>query len=263
MLHWYKRIIIPAVNAAGERRMRRRFSVEPVVIGGAGRSGTTLLLAMLDAHPHLYCFREQIGMFREWETVRNNGTVREVPRRIDRLYRWLLTHRIPREAHRWCEKTPHNVRYFDRIIAYFSGRVRLIHLVRDGRDVVTSRHPYRPDQYWVSISRWIYDVSAGVELIDNPLVLTIRYEDLIGDYKATIGRVCEHIGEPCVPQMRDWYSNTTVRRSRHWFEPVQRHHAKSIGRWREPAHRERVNMLMAEPRAVELLSRFGYLDTKE
>ncbi len=260
MLYWYKRIIIPAVNAAGRRRERCRFSREPVIVGGAGRSGTTLLLAMLDAHPSLYCFREQVGMFREWEAVRTNGTVREEPRRIDRLYRWLLTHRIPRTAHRWCEKTPHNVQYFRQIIAYYSGQVRLIHLVRDGRDVITSRHPYRPERYWVSISRWVDDVGAGVAFMDSPLVLTIRYEDLIGDYERTIERVCEHIGEPCPAQMYDWYANTTLRTSRHWFEPVQRHHAKSIGRWRKPEHAERVRELMAEPRAVALLSRFGYLE---
>ncbi|MBD3244180.1 MAG: hypothetical protein GF331_26550 [Chitinivibrionales bacterium] len=259
MLNWYKRIIIPVVNAAGERRLRR-FSNEPVVIGGAGRSGTTLLLAMLDAHPHLYCFSEQIGMFKEWDTVRTNGTVREVPTRIDRLHRWLLTHRIPREATRWCEKTPHNIRYFRQIIAYLSGRVRLIHLVRDGRDVITSRHPYRPDRYWVPVSRWVNDVSAGLEFVDNPLVLTIRYEDLVADYENAIAKVCAHIGEECVPQVRDWYANTTLRKSRHWFAPVQRLHGDSIGRWRDPAHRERVNELMAEPRAVELLTRFGYLD---
>lgn len=260
MLKGYKKLIIPAVNALGRWRERRRFTGEPVVIGGAGRSGTTLLLSILDAHPRLYCFPEQIGMFREWDTVPDgSGETREVPRRMDRLYRWLLTHRIPRSAVRWCEKTPHNVRYFSRILDFYDGKVQFIHLVRDGRDVVTSRHPYKPDRYWVPVSRWVTDVSAGLALKDHPRVLTVRYEDLVTQFEPTIETVCAFIGEGYPETVHDWFAHTSIRQSRHWFDPVQRVHAKGIGRWKQPEHAAKVEEIMADERAVSLLEQFGYL----
>jgi hypothetical protein len=259
VLNGYKKLIIPAVNSLGRRKERRRFPGAPVVIGGAGRSGTTLLLSILDAHPRLYCFPEQIGMFREWDRVEGpDGAPREVPRRIDRLYRWLLTHRIPRQAVRWCEKTPHNVRYFRQILEYYHEQVRLIHLIRDGRDVVTSRHPYKPDRYWVPVSRWVNDVSAGLAFHDHPCVLTIRYEDLITEYGTTIEAVCAHIGEECTESVRDWFAHTGIRSSRHWFEPVQQLHTKAIGRWKQPEHAARVAELMQDERAALLLEELGY-----
>ncbi len=259
MAPFYKRILFRPVNYLGRRKERRCFSREPVIIAGAGRSGTTLLLSIMAAHPSLYCFRDQLSMFREWEQrTGSDGVTRWVPSRIDRLYRFLITHHIPRSATRWCDKTTHHIRFFPRILEYLEGRVRFIHLVRDGRDVVTSRHPYNPDIYWVPIERWVSDVGAGLALESDPHVLTLRYEDLVRDQRGAIERVCTFLGESCPERVLDWYKHTRVRSSRHWFGPLEQVHSRSIGRWKEPRHAARMEELMRCDEAVELLKRLGY-----
>ncbi len=253
--------IVPIINYFGSKKESRHFSDPPIIIGACGRSGTTILLSILDAHPHIYSIPEQTYAFMKWRRVGNseNGGSRYTAAGYYRLYRNLLFRRIPESTTRWCEKTPMNVRYFEQILDYFGDHVRLIHIVRDGRDVVTSSHPYAPGEYWVPISRWINDVSAGLRFIDHPQVLTIRYEDLINSYQDTIKKICDFLCEECTPHMYSWIEHTRVRKSRHWFGTVKDLYTSSIGRWKEEKHRERVDELLADKKAVELLNRFGYL----
>lgn len=256
-----KLLLTPLITKLGRAKETRCFTDPPVLIGGCGRSGTTLLLSILDAHPHICGIREQTYGFMSWETDRGSegGPVLSAqPSRPDRFYRHLLFTRVPRPARRWCEKTPMHVRHFEELLAYFGERVRLIHLVRDGRDVITSRHPFNPTEYWVPIARWVNDVAAGLRVADDPRVLTLKYEDLVKRFEPTIQKVCAFLGEEPVPEIMAWYEHTRIRRSRHWSSSVCRLHAGAIGRWREPAHRTRVEDFMRNKEAREHLLRLGY-----
>jgi len=103
------------------------------------------------------------------------------------------------------------------------------------------------------------DVSAGLALENDPHVLTLRYEDLVHDQRNAIERVCTFIGEECVREVNNWYEHTPVRSSRHWFGPVEQVHSRSIGRWKDPRHAERVAQLMRNEEAVTLLKRLKYI----
>ncbi len=251
-----RRTVTPLVIALGRRMERKRLPDPPIIIGGCGRSGTTLLLSVLDAHPQVCSIPEQSYAFMRWERPEGGG--KAVPYRLDRLYRKLLTQRIPESATRWCEKTPMHVRFFGELLDWYGPHVRLIHLIRDGRDVVTSRHPFKPSEYWVPYHRWVNDVSIGLSFKDHPQVLTLTYEEYVADFEAVMGRVYAFLELGGAEELEDWQERTTVRKSRHWARPVHAVTGAAVGRWRNPEHSERVAEFLAFPGVAELMSECGY-----
>lgn len=101
------------------------------------------------------------------------------------------------EAHRWCEKTPKNILFAEEILNYFGPDARFLHIVRDGRNVVTSRHPGRPDSYYVPPERWVRDVSAAREVEHHPQLKTVRYEDLTSSPLQSLRDIFDFLGESC------------------------------------------------------------------
>ncbi|MFW6265995.1 MAG: sulfotransferase family protein [Halanaerobiales bacterium] len=248
-LNAFKKIVNPVINYLGRKKFDSKFENDPIIIGGCGRSGTTLLLSIISAHPNIFAFPREIGIFSEWHKGRP---------RLDRLYRYVLIHKIPNECNRWCEKTPANVRYFDRILDYFQGKVKLIHIVRDGRDVMLSRHPKDPDKYWVSPERWVNDVKAGLKFKENSRVLTIKYENLIMNFKVSLEKICDFIDEECREELYNWHDNTAVKKNEAWGGSVKELHAESIGKYKKPENRKRVKEVMKNEKVVELLKELNY-----
>lgn len=233
-----------------------------MIIGGCGRSGTSLLLSILAAHPKIYALPEETGMLKYWHEKRdaNSGTVQYRAVRIDRMYRHTLLHPIPKQATRWCEKSPLNVRYLEQILSHFGNHVRFIHIIRDGRDVMTSKHPWAPDEYWVSPQRWVDDVRSGLRFCNDHRVLTLRYEDLILHHEKTLRSICEFIGEDLPAEMKNWHESSPVQKNRAWFGPLEKIHNRSVRKWTADEHRDRIREVMADTEVVALLKELGYLD---
>lgn len=234
----------------------RQLHRPPIVIGGCARSGTTLMLSILSSHPHIFAFPRETGLFCPKAYWRRKPAATPISNVA--FYRHLLWQEIPRTAQRWCEKTPKNVLFFGKIIDHFEGRVRLIHVVRDGRDVVTSRHPADPSRYWVSPQRWIDETKAGLEWEGHDRVLTVRYEDLVRDLGSQLVRLGAFLDEDFGELAEVWHEQTSIRLSKAWSHEVRAAHSHSIGRWKSPQHREAVQQLVAMPEAVEILERLGY-----
>jgi hypothetical protein len=164
-------------------------------------------------------------------------------------------------ATRWAEKSPANVFYFQEILAHFDD-VRLIHLIRDGRDVVTSMHPKRDDRPWVSPRRWVEAVTTGLAVDSDPRVLAVRYEDLVADCEKTMRRILDHVGERPTHEMRNWLEHSTIKRSGNLqggaIMPVS---MGSVRKFKQPGFKGQryVEDLMRRSDAVSLLDRLGYL----
>jgi hypothetical protein len=229
---------------------------KPVIIGGCGRSGTTLLLSILSCHPHLFAIDEETRAFCP-DGYRQNPDLNK-PFKLKKLYDYLLRHKIPATCTRWCEKTPRNVLYYERILKYFGKRVRVINMVRDGRDVITSLHPSDPAKFWITPERWINDVSAGKQYSFHPQVKTIRYEDIIHQYEPTIRSICEFIKEPFDERLLSYGAAAPINRSVAWFEEAKPITDSSIGRWHKAEYRERVAALLSQKKARELLAYYQY-----
>lgn len=154
-----------------------------------------------------------------------------------------------------------NVHFVDQLINFFGEGFRFINLVRDGRDVVTSRHPEHPSSYWVPPSRWIRDVEAGRRHEGRQQVLTIRYEDLVDDYLDTLEKICRFIDEPCSRAFEAYPDTATVQSSGAWFKEASSVTKRSEQRWKKPEHKDVIDKFMSDERVVGLLKHYGYLQS--
>lgn len=233
------------------------FDRPPIIVGGCGRSGTSVLLSILSAHPPVQAVPYATHAFAP--TLYTEDPDPGAPFETWRLY-WALTRTgVDDRARRWCEKTAKNVINFGRLASYFDGEVRLIHIVRDGRDVVTSKHPVDRDGYWVEPERWVHDVAAGLEHRDLDCVHTLRYEDLVRSTLETLRRLGDFLGEDLVGLADRWVEAAAVREFGPFGRRVARPlHLDGVGRWRSPEYERRVEQLLETPGARDLLGEMGY-----
>ncbi|HVN38637.1 MAG TPA: sulfotransferase [Myxococcota bacterium] len=247
------------------------------LVGGCGSSGTTLLTHLLSRHP-LVATAPELNFFNHPESLdlarfadsldallaRRRltpgykqvatflGPRRELDLSRARLADWAARARDAAELHRWLaehvcarvgathfvEKTPTNVYAFARL-ARESPDVRLVHLIRDGRDVAASL-AQRGRNLFAAGSRWLYDTLAGRRARESPAYLELRYEDLVTDTQATLARVFAHLGlpdpgptqaEPSGQVPEPWRRKRAAARwSRTPDQPVS---AASVGRFRD------------------------------
>jgi hypothetical protein len=192
-----------------------------IVVGGCGRSGTTLLRVILDSHPRIACGPE-LGVFlpallnrTELKKKLKLDTAdldeayyasRSRAEFVDRLA--AISQKVTRKQ-RWAEKTPRNVHSLDFIFEKFPN-IRFVHMLRDGRDVACSlrTHPRHrvvdgklvPVHTWKPIrsctERWRDSLLAVKPYISDPRLHTVRYEELVTQPRQTISRLIEFLGEP-------------------------------------------------------------------
>jgi hypothetical protein len=149
-----------------------------------------------------------------------------------------------------------------RILRDFGDDVRFVHIVRDGRDVVTSSHPDHGGDY-VSLERWVSHVSAGLAFRDHPRVYTLRYEDLVTDYETAIRELLDWLEEPFCEEVAHYERHTSVRQSNAWFGGVRPISGSSVEKWRSGAHADVLAAFAADPRATALLRMVGYPPSAE
>lgn len=255
MLNNFKKTINPIIHYFGKKKMEKHFHKPPLLIGGCGRSGTTLLLSVLSAHPEVFAFPYELSAFNYWKKGKEGNLI---PKRMDRLHRYVLFNKVPKSASFWCEKTPRNVNHLKNIFKYFNDEVFFIHIIRDGRDVMLSKHPDKPGEYWVQPERWVNDVKAGLEYKNHTRVLTIKYEELILNFKDTIQKICSFIDIALVDELLDWHSYASVRRNNAWQGKVQKLNSSSIEKWKRTDDTERIHQIMQNGEVVGLLKELGY-----
>ena len=246
----------PRIDSIHINTLLQRFNGKPIVIGGCGRSGTTLLLSMLSSHPKILAIPDETYIFCPSGYTEN--VKYDSPIRLKKLFdNYISKLDIQPLQDRWCEKTPKNVQFFGRILEYFSD-ISIINVVRDGRDVVLSKHPKNPEQNWVSIERWIDDVSSGLKYVNHPQVLTIRYEDLVLSYESTMRRICKHIGLDFNYHLHNWYQFSLIRQNVAWLGELQPLYSSSIGVWQDNRDNEIVQRFLKNDTAMNLLKDLGY-----
>jgi hypothetical protein len=200
-------------------------------MGGCGSSGTTLLVHLLSRHaevgagPEFNCFNHpevyDLSLLRNaWPAMRRGlarpagyidvpvfMTYREHYGVDDQLIeRWLaesvsatgFVSALKAHLHTTLdcrillEKSPTNV-YCFRVARDALPGVRLVHQIRDGRDVVVSLMR-RGFNLFGAGSRWLYDTVHGLEARGSPAYLEVRYEDLVSDPDTTCMQLLNHFG---------------------------------------------------------------------
>jgi hypothetical protein len=205
-----------------QRRWRMRgyrSAQRHVVMGGAPRSGTTVLRKVLDRHPEL-CAGPETKLFvpaafnLQWLAQSYDVPLPDLEAMLrsspsQAAFIDAFAGRVRRDAGkvRWAEKTPQNIRNLDWILGRFPD-ASVVHIIRDGRDVVCSMRQH-PDWRWVDgewqkmlvprsvesyARRWLADTTAGLAWRDDPRYVEVRYEDLVADPPAVLRAICDGIG---------------------------------------------------------------------
>lgn len=145
--------------------------------------------------------------------------------------------------------------------------VTVLHLVRDPRDVVTSRlEPY--EGYYCGLERWIRDESAiATYRARGGRVVTLRFEDLVTD-PAGVQRTLETVLGVAADRRlheygRTWTPDHLDAESAGYLGGVRPLDPALAGRWlSSPEHRERVRTELARwPAAEAMLTAHGYAST--
>lgn len=207
-------------------------------IVGRGRSGTTLLQAMFDAHPrmaippetHLVApfvsrrRRYQGGSFdiegfardvvSHW-TFRSLGLTAEAvtgairerrPRSLGEAIRTVFAlYAAHQGKERYGDKTPVNVLHMRRISEVLP-EARFVHVIRDGRDVTASYldHGLLPGGVVESAYRWRAQVRRGRRdgsRLGSDRYREVRYEQLVEEPERVLRQLCEFIELRFSPEM--------------------------------------------------------------
>lgn len=233
----------------------RKLITSPIFIGGCGRSGTTLLLSLLSTQPDILAIPGETYAF----SSAHEKELKENKKYIDQIIKNILKQDI-RGKERFVEKTPANVLSYDHIVGYFGGRCSIVNIVRDGRDVITSKHPFDSGSYHVSPERWTKDVKSGKKFETLDQVITIKYEDLVRSTVGTIEEVCSHCNITFDQKRIVGYPRTSqFAKSNAWHGKARPVSDKSVGRWKKDMHTDRVQSLYDYDEAIELLEFYDYV----
>jgi hypothetical protein len=196
-----------------------------IIVGGAGRSGTTLMRVLLDAHRRICCGPEMkvlpqvAGLYVSF--INNNALMQGYDNGVADMQAYFrqlvdnLSGKFRRAAGkpRWAEKTPHNVGVMAGLGAIFPD-ARFIHMIRDGRDVACSlvtmdwvgfdgekldstKNIRGAARYWNDLILIARQEAADPALAGR--VVEVRYEALVSDTEAVMRAVLKFLGESWDP----------------------------------------------------------------
>ena len=239
----------------------------PIFIVGAPRSGTTLLRNMLDRHPAIAICRETVFFDYVYRRRRTFGSLSELRNRQRLIKEYLSTQRIRHmemdsqaleqtllregtsypaffaallgfyakvHAKRRCgEKTPRHALFTETLCQWYPG-ARIIHLLRDPRDVVASllRMPWADRNVLGNARLWLRCNLAALGSRHRPQYLAVRYEELVTGPEQELRRVCAFVDEDYSPAML--VPNAGPTGDLPWYRRAgQPLTTERMGKWRE------------------------------
>ncbi|XP_051972111.1 protein-tyrosine sulfotransferase 2-like [Xyrauchen texanus] len=204
----------------------------PVVfVGGVPRSGTTLMRAMLDAHPDIRCGEETrviprlLSLRQSWArqakerwALEEEGVTQQMLDSATTAFILQVIARHGEPARLLCNKDPFTLKSANYLSHIFPNSKFLL-MLRDGRASVhsmISRHVtisgFNLSSYRDCLTKWSNAIEAMVSqcmIVGRHRCMTVRYEDLVLQPRATMQSVLRFLNAP-------------------WHEGVL-HHEESIG----------------------------------
>jgi len=206
------------------------------IIGGCGSSGTTLLRHLIGRNKEVYTGPE-LNCFNHYELYRYRLLLEKIDQMLigqgrqrgyasfgafmdsseaygiskSDIKKWVfqngdtksfinhIVNHIGKKygVEHFVEKTPTNVYCFD-ILSKSYPHYYLIHVIRDGRDVVASLKK-RGVSLFSAGSRWLFDTLAGLMARGQKNYIEIRYEKLVKDPYGTMSYLLDRLEIPFDP----------------------------------------------------------------
>jgi hypothetical protein len=270
--------------------------IDPVFIVGAPRSGTSLLRVLLNRHAafglcdETYFFyyvyhRQQIfGDLQNLENRRflierylETDRIRRLNLNLDDLKKFLLEEATDypsffiallkffaesRGKRRYGEKTPQHAFEVETLCRIYP-QCRLIHIVRDPRDVVASlkRMPWGSSSIAANARLWAKSVQSAQTCRERENFLLVKYESLVDNPEFELQRVCEFLSEPYEHKMLE--ADDEEKKDMHWWFRRARTSidATQIEKWRNELTPEQVAVV--EWITGETMRNMGYSLTSE
>jgi hypothetical protein len=272
-------------------------SASPIFILGSQRSGTTLLRLMLNAHSQIAIPEEGsfwMPLLRDYKKGKAKTINKaKLQRYIDYIESnpqfslWNLDATVLFEVLRkqatltlrelmyetysafaranakqiWGDKTPSFFRMIPVLIDLFP-EARIIHLVRDGRDIYLSRRNQNPAMRNVSVQalEWVYKARKArqdLSIFEPSQVLELKYEDLVHSPIEKLQELCIFLSVPYEPEMLEYWKTSNqfigAHHSRLVFQPVS---AESVSKWKKFLTKKEIRKF--EFIAGSVLTYYGY-----
>lgn len=234
-----------------ERRDHGVATERPVFIVGLPRSGTSLVEQILASHPAVVGLGE-LNLVEETLLSATGISAAGLPG-IEKLsglsaadvHRLAKTYLAATDARagtalRAIDKMPHNFLVVGWIAMMFP-RVRIIHCMRDPLDVCVSlythyfsdTHSYSRDlallgRYYRSYER----LMKHWENLVQEQMISVRYEELVGDLEEVSRRMIRHLGLDWHPACLAYHQTRRVVQTPSRWQVKQPLYSSSIGRWR-------------------------------
>jgi Sulfotransferase family len=258
----------------------------PIFVVGCYRGGTTLLERVLLCHPEIVGPGFETQLFsrvrygraldhpEEYEALTagvgsddnlRRDAIAAFAAAVDELARG-------RGARCWVEKSPEHVYHARFIIARFAG-ARIVHVVRDARDVVTSilhtpwvvpRARARHARLVAGAVLWELMTFEGLRLLADPAmapsVLDIHYECLVQAPRVELQRLAAFLGLPDDDVSIDgWLRRTSALGANSLIEPALKGIATSpVRRWRDKRYLSDCEIALVQYLVGPTLVRAGY-----
>lgn len=248
---------------------------------GCARSGTSILGELIASHPDVKYIFEAHSTWEMGGLGVNDS---------HRLTGEHATDEVTSKIHKWfqeqagnerflVEKNPRNILRIPFVRKIFP-EAKIIHIIRDGRDVACSMIPGCGGEEWNHLKppswrqyfdnykggircgyAWREIVEIGLGDLQNTDHLQIRYEDLLANPASTAENIFQYLG-------LNFHENAAVFCERISNDTNSSYHAKNQEQWYRQDHRNRVgrwreNLTEQEQRTLTnilspLLSRFDY-----
>ena len=226
----------------------------PIIIGGSGSSGSTLLATILNRHPEIMIgpelslfnkpviyknydvFKKNIngimdsgistrGWFLYWETFKDLEkfgwekkdllkTIHSSKNNVEFIDKFFEKSLVKEQKIIWGEKTPSNSYYFDSFVQLYP-KGRIIHIYRDYRDVVSSLKNRGMSSYFASMV-YLYNCSMALRCQEMKNYYGISYEFLVSNPEAALKELCNFLKITYYKELMDGSSKDNSKKLHSW-----------------------------------------------